>query len=91
MRKLVPTIPFLFLAACGRPLTQGEADFARILHGDTLDVSKVRLVDGAPTRAVTFERKARPRTTCRELILPPIKTETVTSKPAAMAINNAGS
>jgi hypothetical protein len=48
----------------------------------------VRLVDGAPTRAVTFERKARPRTTCRELILPPIKTETVTSKPAAVALHN---
>ena len=86
--RLAPLIALLFLAACGRPLTDTEADFARILHGDTLDISKVPLVHGAPTRAVTFKRKARPRTTCRELILPPITTATVTSKPAAVAIHN---
>ncbi|WP_299406350.1 hypothetical protein [uncultured Roseobacter sp.] len=81
-------ISLLLLAACGRPLTPNETAFARTIHGDTLDTSKVRLVDGAPTRAVTFERKPRPRTTCRERILPPIKSETVTSKPAAVAVYN---
>lgn len=33
-------------------------------------------------------RKPRPRTTCRELILPPATTEIVTSKPAAVALWN---
>ena len=45
-------------------------------------------MDGAPTRAVTFTRPARPRVTCRERILPPRKSETVTSKPAAVALFN---
>ncbi|MEQ6247358.1 hypothetical protein ABMC89_00560 [Sulfitobacter sp. HNIBRBA3233] len=79
----------LFLAACGRPLTDSERAFARGIHGDTLDLDAVRLVEGAPTRAVTFRRKPRPRTTCRELIFPPVEEEKiVTSKPAAMALWN---
>ncbi|WP_299144721.1 hypothetical protein [uncultured Tateyamaria sp.] len=77
---------FVLVAGCGRPLTQTEIAFARTVHGDALDVTRVRLVDGAPTRAVTFRRKARPRTTCRELILPPPKDEIVTAKPAAVAL-----
>ncbi|WP_227270535.1 hypothetical protein [Roseobacter weihaiensis] len=76
------------LAACGRPLTETETAFAHTLHGDTLDTSRVRIVDGAPTRAVTFRRAPRPRTTCRERILPPITDEIVTSKPAAVAVFN---
>ncbi|MEM6305224.1 MAG: hypothetical protein AAF744_10910 [Pseudomonadota bacterium] len=78
----------LLLASCGRPLTSNERAFLDTLHGPTLDMDRVRLVDGAPTRAVTFRRKPRPRTTCRELILPPAKDEIVTSKPAAVAIYN---
>lgn len=74
------------VASCGRPLTEAETAFAASIHGDALDVKRVRLVDGAPTRAVTFRRKARPRTTCRELILPPAKDEIVTGKPAAVAL-----
>ncbi|MEO0401876.1 MAG: hypothetical protein AAF214_05830 [Pseudomonadota bacterium] len=76
----------MLLAGCGRPLTEAERAFAATIQGDALDADKVRLVDGAPTRAVTFRRKARPRTTCRELILPPVKTEIVTAKPAAVAL-----
>lgn len=74
------------LAGCGRPLTETEIAFARTIHGDTLDVTRVRLIDGAPTRAVTFRRKARPRTTCRERILPPPTDAIVTAKPAAVAL-----
>lgn len=69
-------------------MTENEAAFARMLHGDTLDISQVRIVDGAPTRAVTFRREPRPRTTCRERILPPATSEIVTSKPAAVAFYN---
>ena len=78
----------LLLAGCGRPLSENERAFLGTIHGDTLDLDRVRLHDGAPTRAVTFRRKPRPRTTCRELILPPAEEEIVTSKPAAVALWN---
>lgn len=79
---------FVLITACGRPLTDSETAFAHTIYGDTLDTSKVRFVDGAPTRAVTFRRPARPRVTCRERILPPITDAVVTSKPAAVAVFN---
>ncbi|MEP3845332.1 MAG: hypothetical protein ABJM43_08330 [Paracoccaceae bacterium] len=78
----------LLLSSCGRPLTEAEIAFSDTIHGDQLDVSKVRLIHGAPTRAVTFKRPVRPRVTCRENILPPSKSETVTGKPAAVALWN---
>ena len=78
----------LFVASCGRPLTSNERAFLDTIHGDTLNMNIVRLHDGAPTRAVTFRRKPRPRTTCRELILPPAEEAIVTSKPAAVALYN---
>jgi hypothetical protein len=79
----------LFLvAACGRPLTETEKDFASRIHGDALNLDRVRLVEGAPVGSVTFQRKPRPRVTCRERILPPVKEEIVTSKPAAVALFN---
>tara|TARA_R110002049_G_scaffold23781_6_gene84741 strand:- start:131353 stop:132030 length:678 start_codon:yes stop_codon:yes gene_type:complete len=81
-------ILLVFLAACGRPLTENERAYMATIHGATLNADKVRLIDGAPTRAVTFTRKPRPRTTCRELILPPATGETVTSKPAAVSLWN---
>ena len=78
----------LLLASCGRPLTQNERAFVQTIHGDSLDLDRVRLHDGAPTKAVTFRRKPRPRTTCRELILPPAEDAIVTTKPAAVALWN---
>ena len=81
-------ILLLFLASCGRTLTTNERAFLDTLHGDTLNMNAVRLHNGAPTRAVTFKRKPRPRTTCRELILPPAEEAIVTTKPAAIALYN---
>ncbi|MFD2739026.1 hypothetical protein ACFSUD_05565 [Sulfitobacter aestuarii] len=81
-------LAFLALAACGRPLTLNERAFLSDIHGDSLKLDAMRLVDGAPTRAVTFRRKPRPRTTCREMILPPQKDEIITTKPAAVALWN---
>ncbi|MEX0350477.1 MAG: hypothetical protein AB3N15_13725 [Paracoccaceae bacterium] len=79
----------LFLvAACGRPLTETEKDFAGRIHGDALDLDRVRLIEGAPVGSITFRREPRPRVTCRERILPPVKEEVVTSKPAAVALFN---
>ena len=76
------------LAACGRPLTESERAFLDGLHGAGLNADKVRLVRGAPVGSVTFRRMPRPRVTCRERILPPVKEETVTSSPAAVALFN---
>lgn len=79
---------FVLLCACGRPLTENEAEFARMIYGESLDTKHVRIVEGAPTRAVTFKREKRPRTTCRQRIMPPLETEIVTAKPAAVALYN---
>jgi hypothetical protein len=77
------------LVSCsGRPMTSSEQAFISTIHGDMVDPRKVRLVDGAPTKAVTFRRKPRPRTTCRENILPPPTGDVVTAKPAAIAVYN---
>ncbi len=78
----------VLLSGCGRPLTESEATFARTLKGEQLNTSRVRLVEGAPVSAVTFQRKARPRLACRERILPPVKEEVVTSTPAAVTLFN---
>lgn len=86
--KFLALLLCVFLVACGRPLTPNEISFASTIHGDALDITRVRLHDGAPTRAVTFRRKPRPRTTCRERILPPPTTDIVTAKPAAVALWN---
>ncbi|MDW4499549.1 hypothetical protein R5H30_16265 [Sulfitobacter sp. D35] len=89
MRRWVAALLVLSLtAACGRPLTEGERAFAQTVQGNEIDLDRVRLHDGAPTRAVTFKFKARPRTTCRERILPPPQGDTITSKPAAVALFN---
>ena len=86
--RLLPICLLLLLSACGRPLTESEIAFTRTIHGETLNVEKVRLWDKAPTRGVTIRRKPRPRTTCREKILPPVTSEIVEAKPAAVAIWN---
>lgn len=77
------------LAACGRPLGEAERSFLSDIHGDSIDMDRVRLIRGAPVAAVTFRRKPRPRISCRERIFPPVKEEkVVTSAPAAVALFN---
>ncbi len=87
VRPLLISILILF-ASCGRPLTEQERAFAGNIHGETLDLDRVRLVEGAPVAAITYTRKARPRLACRERILPPVTEEVVTGKPAAVALFN---
>ena len=53
MRLLVLIVLALGLAACGRPLTQQERAFLQTMHGDDLNMDRMRLHNGAPTRAVT--------------------------------------
>jgi len=81
-------LALLLLAGCGRPLTETEMAFATAIQGDQLDVTRVRLVEGAPLSSVTYQRKARPRLSCRERILPPGKDELVTVTPAAVTLFN---
>ncbi|WP_170371575.1 hypothetical protein [Ruegeria arenilitoris] len=88
MVRLVSILLFLALLSCGRPLTENERAFASKVQGETLDLDRVRLVEGAPVTSITYERKARPRLACRERILPPVKDEIVTGKPAAIALFN---
>ncbi len=88
MPYLLLLVLLLLLAACGRRLTETEAALARTIQGDALDPAKVRLVEGAPVGSFTFRRKARPRVTCRERILPPPKDEIVTTRPAAVTLFN---
>jgi len=78
----------ILLSACGRPLTETEMAFAQDLQGSQLNTKRIRLVEGAPVAPITFHRKKRPRIACRERILPPIKDEIVTSKPAAVTLFN---
>jgi hypothetical protein len=78
----------LFVASCGRPLTESERGFASQIQGESLDLDRIRLVRGAPVSTVTFRRLPRPRLTCRERILPPARDEIVTASPAAVALFN---
>ncbi|MBR9864053.1 MAG: hypothetical protein GYB24_11495 [Rhodobacteraceae bacterium] len=78
----------LFLAACGRPMTDSEKAFAARFHGADLNVSRVRLVDNAPLRTYTLRAPKRPRLTCTERVYPPPKTEIVTGAPSAVTLFN---
>lgn len=87
MRALV-LLSLVLLMACGRPLTEAEKSLATQIHGDTIDTSRIRFVDGALIGKTTFQRQKRPRLTCRERIFPEPTTETVTVGPAAFVLFN---
>lgn len=88
-RLLAGLVLLAAVAGCGsRALTPAEAAFARSIHGEGLDLSRVRLMQDAPLGAVTFRRQPRPRVSCRERILPPAKDEIVTTRPAAVTLFN---
>ena len=76
------------LAACSRPLTEAERSFVTQIHGDTIDVSRIRIRDGALVGKTTITRQKRPRVTCRERILPEPKLERVEVSPAAVVVYN---
>lgn len=81
-------IALFLLAACGRSLTETEMAFAGRIHGGSIDLDRVRLVEGAPVGNITFRRDPRPRVSCRERILPPATEEVITVRPAAVALFN---
>ena len=87
--RVIALILLMLLVSCGRPLTPAETAFLTAFHGDGLDTSRIRMVDGAPLRSVTLTIPPRPRLTCQERLNPP-RTEpvTITTGPAAMVIHN---
>lgn len=88
MRRLV-LLALCLVAACGRPLSPSEQAYLSALHGDGLDTSRMRLLDGNPVGDVTYRIPVRPRTTCQERIWPPVtETRTITVSPAATTIFN---
>lgn len=79
----------LFLAACGRPLTGPETDLAARLFGETLDVAPIRLVENGFIGLTERRFATRPRTTCRERLLPPTEGPVETGRIAGVALGNA--
>ncbi|WP_050930423.1 hypothetical protein [Aestuariivita boseongensis] len=86
--SLAAICAILLISGCGRPLTETERAFAQKIHGPAVDLDRVRVAKGALVGSVTFKRPARPRVTCRERILPPPKSDIVTSRPAAVVLFN---
>lgn len=88
MKQFMAFLILLSVFGCSRALTPDEVAFSQSLLGASIETDRVRLVRGAPVASVTFRRKARPRVTCRERILPPVTDAIVTAKPAAVALFN---
>ncbi|MCO6381214.1 hypothetical protein [Oceanicola sp. 502str15] len=78
----------LFAASCGRPLTEAEKGFLKEIHGDGTDLSRVRLTTYSTVGSIERTYLARPRTTCRELILPPIEQKSFKSRTAGLVLSN---
>ena len=83
---LLPII--LMVAACGRPLTDTETAFMATLTGDTLDPAPVRIAEAGIVGLRSATYPVRPRTTCRERILPPPESDTFTARTAGVVLFN---
>lgn len=88
MRVLLLILGCLALAACGRPLTQHEADLASRLFGEGLQIDQVRLGSSGLIGLRTHRFRARPQTTCRERIVPPPDEEWLTGRTAGVTLWN---
>ncbi|WP_317056112.1 hypothetical protein [Roseovarius rhodophyticola] len=86
--RVVLLFCLVFVMSCGRPLTDNEKRFAEQIHGESIDTSRIRFVNGALIGKVTYKRQKRPRLACRERIFPEPTTETVTVGPAAFVLFN---
>lgn len=78
----------LILTACGRPLSEGEAAFAKAFHGDALDTEKVRIIKNPAIKLYVATVPFPPRLTCAENILPPPAETHFTGSPAATVLFN---
>lgn len=78
----------LLLAACGRPLTDSEADLASRMFGPALDTTQVRFLDNGFVGMRARLYPVRPRTTCRERLLPPAEGAYETGRAAGVVLFN---
>ncbi len=86
--RLIGFVLFLGLAACGRPLTEAERAFMADLQGAQLDVDQVRIIENPLVGLTTLRFPARPRTTCRERILPEPTEAVVEGRVAGVVLFN---
>lgn len=86
--RVMSVLVLLLLAACGRPLTPAETGLAAQVFGDSLQVSRVRLVESPLVGLTSRAYPVRPRTTCRERIAPPVAGPTFTARTAGMVVFN---
>lgn len=88
MRAPLALLLLLLLAACGRPLTASETDLASRMFGPGLDAGAVRFYRNGFVGMATHRFPVRPRTTCRERILPPAEGAFETGRAAGVVLFN---
>ena len=78
----------LVLAACspGRPLTAPERQFTATLLGPSFDAAPVRLHASDLIGNATYTYPVRPRSACRERILPPVEGDTYETATAGVVV-----
>ncbi|MGR3485687.1 MAG: hypothetical protein ACU0BF_10115 [Paracoccaceae bacterium] len=77
----------LLLTACtSRPLTPAEVDLVAGIHGPSLNVAPVRITDAPVVGMTVREFPRRPRTTCRERMLPVDDAPTFQARTAGVVI-----
>lgn len=77
---------FLLLCACGRGLTETEAQLMSGIMGDTFDASQPRLSEAGFIGLTTRIYPARPQITCRERIAPPPDGPTIEVRTAGVVL-----
>lgn len=75
-------IALLFLASCGRGLTEGERTLMYPIMGQTFIADDARMVEAGFIGMVSRTYPARPQVTCREKIAPPPDGPTIQTRTA---------
>lgn len=88
MRRALLFALVLLAAACGRPLTEGETALMTALQGDTIDTGRVRVAENRFVGITSHTYPVRPRTTCREKLLPPSEETTFTARTAGVVLGH---
>lgn len=78
----------LALIACGRPLTGPEMAYMADLQGAGFDPAPVRIVQNPALGLIAQSFPARPRTTCRERVVPPPPGPMVKGRVGGMVLFN---
>lgn len=76
------------LAACGRPLSEGETRFARTFIGESIDTTQVRITRSPFVQLYRSTAPVPPRLTCTQRLFPPTDETTWTGSPSATVLYN---